>query len=616
LKVLLIGGEPVPEAIWKVLSSSPGTSSWNLYGPTECTVDATAQEIRVEGFGTLIGSPLTCVTAHILDDEFERVPYGVAGELFIGGAGVGRGYLGDPELTAQRFVPDPFDCRGRRLYRTGDLARYTGTGEIEFLGRTDEQVKVRGARVEPREVEFALAEYSGIAQAVVVPVANGTEGVSLAAYIVPKSGAVLDAPTIRDFLRTHMPDGMLPAYFVPLKRIPTTANGKLDRRQLPDPRDGQVGGRDSTQPRTPTELQLALIWESTLPARSFGIRDNFFDLGGHSLLAVRIVSQINNHFGTKLPLAVLFENPTIETLAHMLAGVRSTRQPALVPIQPSGSKHPLFCIHPIGGGVFCYVPLARKLGVDQPCYGIDDLGNQDTDDPFVTIEELAARHLRAVREAQPEGPYQLAGWSFGGIVAIEMAQQLHKQQQEVRLLALIDCMPEMTLSLEALSDLELLRLMLRELPQGSSDSALSGGDDEQTWQSCLDMLKSAQVVPPEVGIAELREYLRRHRARLRARREYVTRVYPGRLLLLRASEMEFDAADAASPGSRAAFEDSFRDPTYGWSRFTKYPVEVHRLPGSHRTMLAPAAVEVMAPILRVHLDCGVSSAIHPTNLAN
>ncbi|RKH42515.1 non-ribosomal peptide synthetase, partial [Corallococcus llansteffanensis] len=326
---VLVGGEAVDEALWARLAALPGLRAFNVYGPTECTVDVTARAILMDTPRPVLGRPLANMQAYVLDPELQPVPVGVPGELFVGGAGLARGYLERPDLSAERFVPDGLGTQpGGRLYRTGDRVRWLASGELEYLGRLDFQVKLRGFRIELGEVETALAQQPGVSEAVVLVRGDGADK-RLVGYVVAKEGHALDADTLRSGLRQGMPEYMVPAALVVLDALPLNANGKVDRKALPEPEAPRTGNTYEA-PRTEVEAKLAAIWTEVLRLERVGVKDNFFALGGHSLLATQVVSRIRTQLGREMPLRLLFEAPTVEALALRLAQAGRSGVPALV----------------------------------------------------------------------------------------------------------------------------------------------------------------------------------------------------------------------------------------------------------------------------------------------
>ena len=388
-----------------------------------------------------IGRPIANTRIYLLDPYGEPVPVGVAGELHIGGVGVAHGYWNRPELTAERFIPDPFGAdRGACLYKTGDLARYRADGEIEFLGRLDEQVKIRGYRVEPGEISAALGQHPDVRESVVVARDDGTGSKFLVAYVVARAGRTPPTFELRSFLKGKIPDYMIPSAFVAMESLPLTPSGKVDRRALPAPGPERPElERPFLPPRDPSELELARIWERAFRLERIGVDDDFFELGGHSLIAGRVFAEIRKSFGKDLPPTILLRAPTIGQLATFLGGeYESLEWTSLVPIQREGTHPPLFCMHAGAGTILYYHDLARVLGPEQPVYGLQAQGIYGERPPHAEIEEMAAHYLREIRTVQPEGPYYLAGFCFGGLLAFAVALRLRREGSEVALLASFD----------------------------------------------------------------------------------------------------------------------------------------------------------------------------------
>ena len=366
------------------------------------------------------------------------MPLGGVGELYIGGVGLARGYLHRPDLTAARFIPDPFGTRPGRgstapaTWCAGGPAARPRHGRpveqragpcLEFLGRVDRQVKVRGVRIELEEIEAALAAHPAVRECTVIVREDVPGDKRLVAYLVAAEEGAPTDPDLRRFLQQRLPDALLPTTFVRLDALPRTPVGKLDQAALVSaPQRVGPGHADTyVAPRDLWELRLARLWEELLDVHPVGVTDNFFDLGGHSLLAVRLQLRVQEEFGPELPLAILFQESTIEALARRLRGpAPAAAWSPLVPIQVGGGEPP-FCVHPVGGHVGCYAPLARHLGSDQPFYGLQAAGLEGDQEPGDEVEAMAARYLAAVRAVQPHGPYRLGGWSFGGLVAFAMA---------------------------------------------------------------------------------------------------------------------------------------------------------------------------------------------------
>ncbi|MBS0172290.1 MAG: amino acid adenylation domain-containing protein [Nitrospira sp.] len=428
---VLCGGEALPRELAHDLLAKAG-SVWNVYGPTETTIWSTLERVRTADRMISLGKPIANTQVYVVDANREAVPVGIPGELYIGGMGLARGYRGAPQLTTERFVPSPFR-QGERLYRTGDQVKWLPDGRLEYIGRIDYQVKLRGFRIELGEIESVLAGDPAVKQAVVVVREDIPGDKRLVAYVQPKEGAACDPQALRRAVRDAVPDYMVPAAIVPLTEFPLTPNGKVDRRALPPPSiEPEHDSGQAIEPRNRVELQLTAIWEQVLGITPIGVRDNFFALGGYSLLALRMFSAIEHTFGKRLPMAVLFQAPTIEQLADVLAGEGCTvRWRSLVAIQPEGPKMPFFAVPGVGGNVLVFARLAKLLGEEQPFYGLQARGLDGKEKPFMRVEDMAAHYIEEIRSIQPRGPYLIGGTCTGGLAAYEMAQQLTAQGETV-----------------------------------------------------------------------------------------------------------------------------------------------------------------------------------------
>lgn len=439
LKVLC-GGEALTDALARKLSRRSG-ELWNMYGPTETTIWSTIHRVDSGGNRGVIGHPIANTQVYVLDAHGQPTPIGIAGELYIGGAGMAEGYLNRPDLTAEKFVTNPLnEDLDSRLYRTGDLCRWIDGGTLEFQGRLDNQVKLRGYRIELGEIEAALDEHDDVAQSVVILREDHPGDKRIVAYCVPNSDRDLSLSELKRHLRSGLPDYMLPAAFSTLAALPLTSSGKIDRRALRVPSETSKPSLSNDQPKDLLERRLLQIWQKLFDVKAIGREDNFFDLGGHSLLAVRLAAEIEKLLGWRLSIASIFQTPNIASLAEVLRekdGVAPPRT-SLVPLQPDGSKLPFFFVHGWGGEVHVFESLARCLAPDQPVFGLRAI------DPFgakkrpVSVEEMAAQYVREIRSHQPEGPYYIGGSSLGGWIAYEIAQQLTRQSQAVRMLGIID----------------------------------------------------------------------------------------------------------------------------------------------------------------------------------
>ena len=374
----------------------------NTYGPTETSVIVTSYEPKAdEEIPAVlpIGRPIANTKIYILSKNLQPLPVGVAGDLFVSGPGLARGYLNRPEITAEKFVADPFSSEpSARMYKTGDLARYLPSGEIEFAGRTDDQVKIRGYRVELEEIEAVLGSHAGVHEVVVVARENSSGEKTLVAYLVPSRESVPTASELRTFLKQRLPHYMVPAAVVLLEAMPKTPNGKVDKRALPAPTAADFAAtQEYIAPTNELERKLARIWEAILDKKPVGIRDNFFELGGHSLLAARLMHRIEQQLGQRLPLAALLQAPTIEQLSGLMSqGEGSSSWSSMVPLQPEGSRAPFFCIHGVGGNVLGFRDLAKHLGSDQPFYALQPQGLDGKRECLTSIPQMAERYLQEI----------------------------------------------------------------------------------------------------------------------------------------------------------------------------------------------------------------------------
>ncbi len=514
---------------------------YNLYGPTEAAIEVTGWRFEPESplAAVPIGRPVANTTTYVLDAHLRPVPIGIPGELFLGGAQIARGYLDRPELTAEKFIPDPFgelDREGARLYRTGDQVRRLPGGEIVYLGRLDHQVKVRGFRIELGEIESALGSLAGVREAVVVAREETPGDQRLVAYVTGEA----DTDALRRQLRDRLPEFMVPSVFVPLAALPLNPSGKVDRKALPAPERGPV--RAFVAPRTPVEAVLAEIWQDLLGVERVGVHDNFFELGGHSLLAVLLMARIEKRLGRALPIAGLFATPSLESLAAALGEPGRQGRSPLVAIKPRGDAPPFFCVHPVGGNVLCYLNLSRLLAA--PFYAL-----QSPDGGAGSVEEMAARYLLELRRVQPEGPYRLGGWSMGGLVAFEMARQLQDSGQEVDLVAVID-----TPSPAA------------EPRPPATDDELEAGFAEDLARLLGRDLATVAIRPED--LEGLRPLFAIFAANLQASRAYVSRPYAGKVALYLAEK----TVEALGPEMLA-----------GWRALAG--TEAATLPGDHYSLL-------------------------------
>ena len=589
---ILIGGEAVSQKLAGQLIERSG-SVWNVYGPTETTIWSTLSQLQA-GNTVTIGRPIGNTEIFILDKKLQPVPIGVAGELHIGGDGLARGYLNRPELNAEKFIPHPLisdsmvsdpvnsgpktsDAKAR-LYKTGDLVRYLPNGNIEFLGRIDHQIKIRGFRIELGEIESVLRQHSSVNESVVVAREDTPGDKRVVAYFVATGNASPTTAELRAFLREKLPEYMLPAVFVTLKTMPLTPNGKVNRQALPAPDHADLAPKgEFAAARDASETKLVDIWENVLNVRPIGIRDNFFDLGGHSLVAVRLMNRIEEAFGKTLPIATLLQAPTIEQLAAMVG--QNGAAPAwscMVPIQTAGSKRPFFCIHGANGAVVRFHSLSRYLGADQPFYGVQAQGLDAAHACHTRIDEMATHYLQEIRKVQPQGPYFLGGYSLGGAIAFEMAQQLATQGQPSSTVVLFDTnFPEHSSS-SAPDAASVLRALLR--------APLSQKAEYVSRIATAPL----RVIQRRKGVAKLPPLAQKVRtACLQAEKDYRPKAYSGRVILFRSSH---------EPLGRV------RDPRAGWSAYASRGLETYPIEGNHENILLEPQVRAVAERLKICLN--------------
>ena len=465
LRYIIFGGEALEMSSLEPWFASHGDRRpllVNMYGITETTVHVTYRPLSANDVnsGSMIGVPIPDLRVYILDSCGQPVPIGVRGEIYVGGAGVARGYLNRDELTKQRFLPDPFaEKAGSVLYRTGDLARFLPDRDIEYFGRIDSQVKIRGFRIELGEIEAVLERHPGVNQCVVVAQQQGPEK-RLVAFLQPDKGHDAEIAKLRAHLKRHLPDYMIPSVFVVQKQFPLTANGKIDRKSLSLPDEAHAESRSEfVAPRDPLEQMLAHLWAKVLKVKRVGVQDNFFELGGHSILAVRIIVEIERLYKRKLPLATLLQAPTVAELAALLnAEDMKPAWSSLVPIRPGGSRPPLFLMHSHGGNVLEYYPLVGHIDEDQPVYALQARGLDGRIVRNQSMEQIASAYIADIRGLQPTGPYFLGGFCFGGLLAFEIAQQLKAEGEEIAALIMIQTVhPELLAKERSSGGLDLWR---------------------------------------------------------------------------------------------------------------------------------------------------------------
>jgi thioesterase domain-containing protein len=597
LRSLVSGGEELPSelaAAWL----RPGLGFYNTYGPTEAAVVTTW--IQLDGQTQLpppIGRPLPNYQAYVLDEQLNPVPPGVTGELHVGGAGVARGYLNRPELTRERFTADPFRPGGR-LYKTGDLVRRRPDGTIVFTGRADTQVKIHGLRIELGEIEATLLAHPDVAQAVVAVVPGPGADKQLAAYLRAEPGATLDPAQLRAHCATTLPAYMVPAHLVTLDAFPLNTSGKIDRAALPapglSPAQGQDHGGRVVAPATFLETVLTGLYATVLGIPQAGATDSFFDLGGSSLQVMRLVDLISRDLGVDVGVATIFLHPAPRQLAPRIDALRSgISEPAaegsLIELANGVGELPLLLIHAVGGTVFPYAQLATELAGVFSVRGLEAPGLSRRGATAATMAGLADDYTARIRAAQPDGPYRLAGWSMGGVIAFEVARRLELTGHQVASLVLLDApfaMEDRTAPTQAQLAGRFLADAARSLGWDATplpDPAASTADEQLAW---LTRQLAGDDDGGDTGVA----------ARLRRRFD----VFGAHVQLLAGYQPQTPAVRAptlivsatGSPNAPAAAH---------WPQVLAGPVTTHPVPGDHYTFLRPPLVtEVAASILKWH----------------
>jgi amino acid adenylation domain-containing protein len=602
LRLVVTSGEALTSSQRDRLFEQLPASLLNLYGPAEAAIEVSHWPCQPDQRGqpVPIGRPIDNTSLYVLDESGELCPAGIAGELCIAGLNLARGYLGRPDLTAERFVPDPFSKEpGRRVYRTGDLARYTGEGVIEYLGRKDFQVKLHGQRIELAEVEEALRGQPGVRNAVVVAMGDSTGGQRLVAYV---AGARWEAGELRSGIGQRLPAYMVPSLFVPVDALPLTASGKLDRKALPALDQASLGGsrRPFVAPRDLIEDELAQLWREILEVERVGAQDHFFfDLGGHSLMALRLLSRVGQTYPVRVSLAEFLREPTVSALAGLLRGAdrETARQDPLVPIQPKGQQRPLFLAPPALGLALVYQDLARALGRDQPLYAFQAPGLEDATTPIADARQLASQYLAAVRSVQPAGPYLIGGYSYGGLVAFAMADQLAAAGETVERLFIFDTLapagqgsaPEIDPARLLLEVAEVLaRYTGKEL--SLSLEQLRAVEPEQQLRQVHAALLTQGVFAGVDGPLQLDRLVAVERAAIEALAAYRPNRCEAPVELIRCTTPTRQDMGDLSP-------ERFAEPTFGWKQWCAREINVHWVESDHLALMRPPAVSHTAAIV-------------------
>lgn len=589
---VLCGGEALARSLADQLLAR-GRAVWNIYGPTETTIWSTVHRVQADGLPIPLGHPIDNARLLLLDRHRQLAPGGVIGEIYLGGPGLARGYHGRPDLTAERFVPDPFRP-GDRLFRTGDLARFRPDGALEYLGRDDSQVKIRGYRIELGEVESALLSLPVVKEATVQVYEDSAGGQHLAAHVV-SNDADTTPGALRRMLEPHLPPYMIPTAFVALASLPLTANGKLDRRALPVPDGAALPERAGyVPPTTPLEHLLVELWEEVVDARPIGLRDQFFDLGGHSLQAVRLLSRIDQRMGCRLTVAAFVEDPTIEGLVRVIERQQAVGTSSGTPVEQPG-QDPIFLFDATCGAGVYSTQIAQRLQPDRPVQMIHPPGPPTGEAMPSDFEEVVASRLEMVRRRQPHGPYSLVGYRNGGYLALEIARQLQAAGERIDLLALVYSYVPFTFTSRAVRALTTafrvpprhglqFYLALRYLdPRWRRGPRPEGVDlfDSPRWEGDAGRLATRLRDTHQVEAWIVAWWTAGYRPSW----------YDGRLTVLWASEDWTNNPD----------------PTYGWGRLAR-EVRVERIGGSHLEI--GAHLPELVDRLKAHLPPPLTGGHH------
>lgn len=584
----LCGGEAMPADLANELVNKCDTL-WNMYGPTETTIWSSIKQIKADDTLITIGKPIANTQFYIIDEQAQLVAPGNIGEIAIGGDGVAKGYWKRPELTAEKFIENKFsETKNDILYRTGDLGRMLPNNEIECLGRLDQQVKIRGHRIEPGEVEQALLLLDGIKYAVVLANEN-----FLIAHIVPDSSienAEIQIPLWRETLASQLPPLLIPYDYNILEKMPTTLNGKIDRKALLQYKSNKK--QNYTEARTEAEKIVAAIWKENLNIEKIDIFSNFFEMGGHSLIAVRVMNKLEQKTGKMLPLSALFEHSTIEKFAKLLNPDKEIISDCLVPIKPNGNKIPLFIVHGAGLNVLNFINLSKHFDEEQPVYGIQ--GNaKKYDEWYESIEDMARHYIEAIVKINPNGPFALAGFSFGGVVTFEMARQLKEQGKTVSLIGLLDSYVDSSYYYKTYNQKRLVRYydvnhrrlaFAKEMLLSWKAFKMHVNDKKEYLLKRYFGLKDQMT---EQEALELEQFTEANRMVKKIIDKYH----------LKPQNLEVDLF-------RAKDDDQYKlDQTHlGWKKAAQKGITIHNIPGVHLDIVAPPNDKVLGRLLQDILD--------------
>ncbi len=554
----------------------------NIYGQTE-TIGVCAYQIPAKSMGDARYAPVGTAYSHnqlyVLDDRLQPVATAQTGELYVAGASLARGYLNNHQLNNLKFILNPHSQEQQSgwLYKTGDLARYLPDGNLEIVGRQDFQVKIRGMRVEIEEIETVLAQHPQVQQAAVVGKENSAGETIIVAYIVPNRSQI-DLSDVRSFLRTTLTDYMMPSAIEILDALPLTPNNKLDRKRLPQPSRENL---TVVPARDDLEHQLIQMWKKVLDLNQIGIEDNFFDLGGHSLKALQLFAEIEKTWHKKLLLAVLLESPTIAELAKVIRTGETHNWSPLVLLKPSENESPLFCVHPLGGNLFDYQTLSKILDVHRPIYGLQPRGIDGKQQPLDRIEDMADYFIQSIQTIQPQGPYFISGYSFGGIVAFDIARQLTERGEKVAFLGLVDIrcpvIAEIDTPFRQWIDIQLDRMRKLTIKQQFEYiyEKLFKPKSHVYRDEIVAALSDLDIFTPElVKVLD---------CNVQAAKEYQPQTFAGKATLF-----------------WSEYQDWYikKHPTLGWGDLVVDGLDIQRIPGSHTTLMQEPHVRVLAKKLQ------------------
>ncbi|MGY3053454.1 amino acid adenylation domain-containing protein [Pedobacter sp. UYEF25] len=588
-KLLMFGGESLPGTYIKLIRNSDSKCLIvNHYGPTETTIGKLLHIVNKDHHypkTVPIGKPFSNTDVYVLNKYFKRCPIGLPGELYISGNGVAEGYLKNDDITKKSFIKNIRIDINEVVYKTGDLVRWLPDGNIEYLGRIDDQIKIRGNRIELGEIQNTLQQHSEIKQCAVLTEDTLGDEKQLIAYIV--SDIELDKDGIIAFLRDRLPEYMIPRVLIRIDKIPLTSNGKIDRKLLPV-RDllNIVEENVFIAPKNKNQELIARIWGEALGIKKVSIKDDFFELGGHSMIAIKVMIEVEKQSGIRLPLSTLFENPTVEKLATLLEVKADKQLDSLVAIKATGSKPPIYLVHGGGMNVLVFRSMAQYLDQEQPVYALQALGLNGETVFYYSIEEIAKKYLSEVLLQNPDGPFQLTGYSLGGKIAFEMAKQLRAMGKTVKMLGIFDTYlhkQEVGLS-KIMSKIE---RQFRKVPF-IMDRLISAPGETIKYQTLIAKTKLANKIGREIPSDEIFTY-----------NKEMINAYD-----IAAATYKMQPIDVPIQLFRVEKRIYFLDdPIYlGWRNFTSERVDIHEVPGDHKTFLFPPNDSAFAKILQQVLD--------------